>query len=128
MRIPEKNWLEWTVFVVGLVCIGVVVAFLARGALRSDSDAADVIVRLGRTEQRDGRRYVPVTLVNSGGKAAEAVRVEVVLERGGSVVERAALLVDLLPRNATRDGWVAFDSIGAPGDRIRAGGVAFREQ
>ena len=125
MRVPVKNWLEWTVFVIGLFCIGAVVAYLAADALRSAHGGAEVIVRLGEPERRDGRRYVPVTVVNSGGTAADAVQVEVVLERGERLVERAVLLVDLIPRNASREGWVAFDSAAVPGDRIRAGGVAF---
>ncbi len=125
MRVPSKNWLEWTVFAVGLVCIGAVIAHLATDTLRSSRADASVIVRLGPTEARDGRRYVPVTLVNSGGKAAAGIDVEVLLERGTQVVERARFVVDLLPPEGTREGWVAFDSAGAAGDRIRTGAVAF---
>ena len=125
MRVPRKNWLEWTVFAIGLLCIGAVVAYLANDALRSSHSAASVIVRLGAMEARDGRRYVPVTLVNSGGEAAAGVQVEVFLERGTRVVESARFVVDLLPPDARREGWVAFDSAAAAGDRVRAGAVAF---
>ena len=125
MRIPDKNWLEWIVFAIGVVCIGVVVTFLAKDALEPSRAKAHVVVRLGQAEEREGHRYVPITLVNSGGEAAAGVHVEVLLERGSEVIERARFVVDLLPREATRQGWVAFDSAAAPGDRIRAGGVAF---
>lgn len=127
MKIPRKNWLEWSVFAVGLLCIGLVVGYLVRDAASEAGTPAQVVVRLGDAEQRGGRRYVPVTLVNSGGDAAAGVEVEVVLERGDRIVERARLLFDLVPREATREGWVAFDSAAAPGERIRTGGVAFGE-
>ena len=125
MRIPDKNWLEWMVFAIGVLCIGVVVTFLGKDALVSSRAKAHIVVRLGQSEERAGHRYVPVTLVNSGGEAAAGVQVEVLLERGTEVIERARFVVDLIPRDATREGWVAFDSVAAPGDRIRAGGVAF---
>ena len=70
MRLPSKNWLEWSVFAIGLVCIGAVVGYLANDALRSSRSDASVVVRLGAAEDRGGRRYVPVTLVNSGGSHA----------------------------------------------------------
>lgn len=125
MRVPSKNWLEWSVFVIGLLCVGAVVGYLVKEATRESGAAAHLVVRLGPPEDRGGRRYVPVTLVNSGDDAAAGVHVEVLLERGDQVVERARLLVDLVPRHASREGWVAFDSARAPGARIRAGGVAF---
>ena len=125
MRIPQKNWLEWMVFAIGLILIGSVVTYLGKDALRSSQPDAHVVVRLGATEARGGHRYVPITLVNSGGRAAAGVHVEVLLERGNDVVERARFVVDLIPRGASREGWVAFDSPAAPGDRIRAGSVAF---
>lgn len=125
MRVPSKNWLEWSVFVVGLLCVGAVVGYLVKEATREPGPAAHIVVRLGAAEERGGRRYVPVTLVNSGEDAVAGVHVEVLLERGRQVVERARLLVDLVPRHASREGWVAFDSAGAPGERIRTGGVAF---
>ena len=127
MKIPRKNWLEWSVFAIGLLCIGLVVGYLIRDAASEAGTPAQVVVRLGDAEQRGGRRYVPVTLINSGGDAAAGVEVEVVLERGDRIVERARLLFDLVPREATREGWVAFDSAAAPGERIRTGGVAFGE-
>lgn len=127
MKIPDKNWLEWSVFAVGLLCIGLVVGYLVRDAASEAGTPAQVVVRLGEAEERGGRRYVPVTLVNSGGDAAAGVEVEVVLERGDRIVERARLLFDLVPRDASREGWVAFDSAAAPGERIRTGGVAFGE-
>ena len=127
MKIPRKNWLEWSVFAIGLLCIGLVVGYLIRDAASEAGTPAQVVVRLGDAEHLGGRRYVPVTLVNSGGDAAAGVEVEVVLERGDRIVERARLLFDLVPREATREGWVAFDSAAAPGERIRTGGVAFGE-
>ncbi len=125
MRVPEKNWLEWAVFALGILCIGAVVAFLAKDALQSAHAPAHVVVRLGQTEERAGQRHVPVTLLNSGGEAAAGVQVEVLLERDSEIVERARFVMDLIPRGATREGWVAFESPVAPGDRIRTGGVAF---
>lgn len=127
MKLPAKNWLEWSVFAVGLLCIGLVIGYLVREAVSQSGTPAHIVVRLGEAEQRGGRRYVPVTLVNSGGDAAEGVQVEVVLERGDRIVERARLLFDLVPRDASREGWVVFDSAATPGERIRTGGVAFGE-
>jgi uncharacterized protein (TIGR02588 family) len=125
MRLPEKNWLEWVVFAIGVLCIGAVISLLARDALRSPGAEASVVVRFGEMERRAGHQYVPITVVNSGGQAATGVQVEVLLDRDGQVVDRARFVVDLIPRNARREGWVAFDSAAAPGVRVRTGGVAF---
>ena len=128
MRVPSKNWLEWSVFAIGLLCIGAVVAYLAFDAMRPSRSPAEVIVRLGPVETRAGRGYVPVTVVNSGGDAASGIVVELLLDRGDRVVDRAQFVVDLLPRDATREGWASFDSAAGTGDRIRIGGIAFGTQ
>ena len=127
MEIPRKNWLEWSVFVLGLLSIGAVVGYLANDAFDAPRTGAQVVVRLGEPEQREAQSYVPITLTNLGGQAAAGVMVEVLMERGGVVVDRAQFAVDLLPRQSTRSGWAVFDSAPTAGVRARTGGVAFRE-
>jgi uncharacterized protein (TIGR02588 family) len=105
----QKNWLEWSVFGVGLVLVACTLGFLVYdGASSSGDEPPSVRVTLGPPAQRGGRFVVPVTVTNDGGQTAEGVTVEVALERDGAEPERGEFAVAFLPRGGTREGFVTF--------------------
>ncbi|MBA3711812.1 MAG: hypothetical protein H0W76_05085 [Pyrinomonadaceae bacterium] len=109
MNTPEKNWLEWAVFAVGLVLVGAALGYLVYDAATFGNAPPDIEVRLDAPAQQRQHFTVPVTVINHGDLPAEGVRVEVVLEASGAEEpERAELEIPLLPRGASREGAVAF--------------------
>lgn len=108
MSKPQKNWLEWSVFAVGLASVVCVLAYLTYEGARMGDEPPDVEVRLGTPERRGHNFLVPVTVVNHGDRTAEEVIVEVVLAAGAEGEERGEFVVAFLPRRATREGFVTF--------------------
>lgn len=126
MPLPRKNWLEWTVFIAGLVLLVAVVGFLAAETIAARGRPATLSVELGEPARRDTdptQVVVPVTVRNDGDHAAEAVLVEV--ERGtGEAALRGQVQLADVPRMSSRTGMVAFPP--GPGE-LRARVVGYTE-
>ena len=116
MSKPQKNWLEWGVFAVGLALVLSVLAYLTYEGLTMGNDPPSIEVRLGTPEPRAHNFIVPVIVTNHGDATAEGITIEVTLENaggsdgsGGSAEPvRGELTIAFLPRRATREGWVTF--------------------
>ncbi|HEX5708519.1 MAG TPA: hypothetical protein VFX96_14545 [Pyrinomonadaceae bacterium] len=102
----EKNWLEWTVFGLGLLLVTGTLGFLVYDGARLGGEPPSIEVKLGTPERRAHNYVVPVTVTNHGDETAEGVVVEVSME--GVEGERGEFVVAFLPRRSTREGWVAF--------------------
>jgi uncharacterized protein (TIGR02588 family) len=109
MKKTKKNWFEWVVFGLGLILVSMTLGYLLYAGATMGHEAPSIEVRLGTPERRQFNFLVPVTVINHGDETAEGVRVEVVIENGGELKERAELDVAFLPRHATREGWVTFE-------------------
>ena len=121
---PAKNWLEWSVFSVGLVLVLVTLGYLAWESVADTGGPPDVVVRLGRAEASSGGFRVPVEVANLGKGTAEDVKVTVVLEMPQGEPEEAGLDIAFLPRESRRRGWVTFRSDPGRGT-LRVGTVGF---
>lgn len=121
---PEKNWLEWSVFAVGLVLVSATLGFLVRESLAGSGGPPEVVVRLGAPRASAGGYMVPVEVANRGKATAEDVTVTVVLEAAADEREEAQLEIAFLPRDSRRSGYVAFQRDPAEGT-LRVGPVAF---
>ncbi|HEV2880865.1 MAG TPA: hypothetical protein VGX24_06110 [Pyrinomonadaceae bacterium] len=109
MSKPQKNWVEWVVFVVGLALVLSALAYLVYDGATMGSDPPSIEVRLGSPEARAHNFIVPVTVTNHGDETAEGVAIEVLLEGGGGGERtRGELTIAFLPRRATREGFVTF--------------------
>ena len=106
----QKNWVEWTVFAVGLVFVASALSYLVYDGATMGSEPPSLEVRLGTPEQRPYNFIVPVTVTNHGDETAEGITVEVSMEdAGGGEPARGELTIAFLPRRATREGFVTFD-------------------
>jgi uncharacterized protein (TIGR02588 family) len=109
MSKPQKNWVEWVVFVVGLALVLSALAYLVYDGATMGSDPPSIEVRLGSPEARAHNFIVPVTVTNHGDETAEGVAIEVLMEGGGGgEPTRGELTIAFLPRRATREGFVTF--------------------
>ncbi len=123
----EKNWLEWTVFGVGLVLVVSTLAYLVYDGATAADTPPDVEARLGEPRPGGAGFLVPVTVSNRGGRTAEGVTVEVVLEAPGAAQpERGEFTLAFLPRGGTREGWVAFRTDPRAG-RLNARAIGYQE-
>jgi uncharacterized protein (TIGR02588 family) len=109
MKKLEKNWLEWICFAVSLLLVMSLLAYLAYEALNTGQSPPRIEFRLGPTEQREGKFLVKVIAENRGEQTAEGVHVEVVLKSDGKE-ERGKFIIDRLPRQGRRSGFVIFEN------------------
>ncbi|CAN5856292.1 hypothetical protein BH24GEM1_BH24GEM1_00430 [soil metagenome] len=124
MTEPKKNWLEWTVFAVGLALVLATLGFLVRESINGVDGPPEVVVRLGAPRPSASGYLVPVEVHNPGGATAEDVRVPIHLDLGGGRREEAELDIAYLPRGSRRNGWVSFREDPRRG-RIGIGAIAF---
>ncbi|MGI8889714.1 MAG: hypothetical protein ACR2G0_02885 [Chthoniobacterales bacterium] len=108
MKRPQKNWLEWTVFVFSLVLLLSIVGLLLFEAFSFGDKPANPQMRLGAAEKHDGYFAVPVSVENQGDATAENVHLAVELQVPGREKERGEFDLPYLPRRATRQAWVTF--------------------
>jgi uncharacterized protein (TIGR02588 family) len=120
MRKLEKNWVEWIVFAFGLILVAGTLTYLAYDAATLGDAPPTIEVRTGTPIERPHNFIVPVSITNHGDLTAEGVHIEVALENGGEEVERSDFDVAFLPRRATREGWVAFQTDPRAAQKINA--------
>jgi uncharacterized protein (TIGR02588 family) len=108
MKLPRKNGLEWSTFVVASLLVLGTVAFLARSAWLESDTPPHIAIELGEPSRHGDRFEVPVLVANTGTQSAESVQIEVTSKPDAGDEERATLQIALLPRQSTRRGWVTF--------------------
>jgi uncharacterized protein (TIGR02588 family) len=109
MTLPRKNFLEWTVFAIGLLLVLTVAGLLVWDAATAEGGPPILRLELGVPQPADGRFLVPVAVRNLGAQSAEGVQIEVVLDGPGGH-EEAGYEVAFVPRRSERRGWVVFRS------------------
>ena len=109
MNVPQKNWLEWLVFVIGLVLIACVFAFLVYDALTLGDAPPAMVVQVGQVDLQGQHMVVPVAVTNQGDQPAQGVVVEVIYE-GEHEPQQAQFEIAFLPRSATGEGWASFET------------------
>lgn len=130
MTMPKKNWLEWTVFAVGLLLLLLTSGYLLYEAIRHGDDPVALTVSFGEpvgAPPSDPDHYtVPITVRNDGGKTAAEVDIEVLLLEGGKQVERRELTFDFVPHLSSRSGALTFEKRPSP-EQLQARVLGFVE-
>lgn len=125
MKTPEKNWLEWCCFGLSLLLVVAVLGYLARDAFKAGDEPPKIEFQLGETEPRGEEFRVPVAVHNHGDVTAESVHVEIVLKSKGSE-ERAAFVIDHLPKHGRRDSYVTFHTDPRTAESLRARALGYQ--
>jgi uncharacterized protein (TIGR02588 family) len=125
MRRIEKNWLEWSVFGIGLLLVIATLGFLIADAVANKASPPALVVSTGTARPTETGFLLPVAVRNMGGKTAENVLIEVVVSVDGTPAERAELRMAFVPRHATREGWVVLATNPRSRARITARAVAY---
>ena len=120
MKKMEKNWLEWIVFAISLVLVTCTLAYLTYDGMTVGDAPPSIEIRVGSPTQGQHNFIVPVSLINHGDQTAEGVQIEVALETEGKETERSEFAVAFLPRRATREGWVTFQTDPRTAQKISA--------
>ena len=115
MKAPEKNQLEWAVFMASTVLIaGVIGALVVFEVTRPDTPP-DLRIRTTETRASGDGFAVGVEVENRGGETASNVAVEVELAIPGTRGERSELHLPFVPHGAVRTGDVIFTADPATG-------------
>jgi uncharacterized protein (TIGR02588 family) len=109
MNMPQKNWLEWTVFVIGLALISSVFGYLVYDAITLGDTPPAMAIEIGQPEQRGQHIVVSVAVTNQGDQPAEDVLVEVSYQ-GEQEPQQSQFQIAFLPRSATGEGWASFQT------------------
>lgn len=125
-RPVEKNWLEWTVFGLGVVLLAALLAYLLVDLATGKDPPPDIVVVPGGAESTAAGFRIPVEVRNRGGTATE-VEVEVVLQGVDGVVERAGFALPRLPAQSTHSGWVILANDPRAGGRLVGRPVGFQQ-
>lgn len=121
----HKNRLEWTVFGVSLVVIGLVATLLLHEHFTTGGGPAEIAIVLGEPLASGGAYAVPVEIRNGGETTAEDVRVSVALI-GGGPDETSEVTLPYVPYRSQRRAWVTFARDPA-GGRLEARVRGYRE-
>lgn len=102
-----KNALEWSVFAASLLLILATVTILAIETRIWKERPPVLETQIVSTSLTEDRLTVAFEVTNRGDLAATDVLVEVA-STGKSPVERARVRIDVIPRRATRKGYVSL--------------------
>jgi uncharacterized protein (TIGR02588 family) len=123
----EKNWLEWVIFIIGLALVISSLGYLIYDAANANETPPQIEFKLGTPQLQSQHFIVPISVTNQGGQTAEDVQIEVVLENGGKEEERAELQIPFLPRSATQEGWVTFQTDPRNVERIKTRAIGYKK-
>jgi uncharacterized protein (TIGR02588 family) len=126
MNIPQKNWLEWVVFGIGLLLITSVFGFLVYDALTLGDTPPTMAIQIGQPEQQGQHVIVPVAVTNQGDQPAEGVVIEVIYE-GAQEQQQAQFEIAFLPRSATGEGWASFQAASAEIGQFKARVIGYQK-
>jgi uncharacterized protein (TIGR02588 family) len=107
---PRKNWLEWTVFGMGVVLIVATVGYLGLQTARPAVKEPMLSVTFGRPAPGPVGYAVPVEIRNASAGPAEDVTIETALEMqaGGLAAETARITVGYIPGYGRRTARLEF--------------------
>jgi uncharacterized protein (TIGR02588 family) len=110
MKRLEKNWLEWSVFALSFTLVGGMLVYLTYDAVTRGNRPPDLVVQLGEVKAQEKHFLIPVLVTNHGDLTAKDIQIEVTLTGDSETTERATFEIEFLPRQATHEGWVTFQS------------------
>ena len=108
MKLAEKNWLEWLIFVLSSIIVFSMATYLIFLAFTLGNEPPEMTAELGKPVRQRTGYAIPLTLKNSGDTTAQDVQVTVRIE--GSQPEEIQVEVDYVPRRSRRLAWARLKS------------------
>lgn len=99
----NKNWLEWTVFAIGLALTLTLVSYLTYLGLKRGEQPPVFKVTLSPPKKVPDGYQLRVDVYNQGDITAQSVQVEVENQS-----EKAQFQIDFVPEHSSGKGWVCF--------------------
>lgn len=123
----EKNLLEWTVFTVSLLFVLSILGYLGYKTFthRTTPPEIELTFKPSPSEATPYRYHVEVE--NTGGSTAEEVKIELVLEKGEEMIEKAELIISFVPQQSKREGWLNFSKNPKMADTVFSRVVSFKK-
>ena len=119
LKLPRKNWLEWTVFACGALLVLATLGVLALDAVTASHAPPRVSVKIGAVRHIADGYALSLTARNDGDQTAEGVKIAATLTprgAGKSDEERGDFQIDYLPHNSSSSGWISFKTDPRKGD------------
>ncbi len=126
MNKPPKNWLEWSVFALGLVLVAGILGYLVWYALTLEGRPPIISVETGQPRHQADSYVVPVMVANEGDQTAEHVQIEVWISVAGVELETATIELDFVPSRSKREAWASFVNDPAK-NQVRARIVSYQK-
>lgn len=120
----NRNWLEWAILLISGVLVALLVGYLLVSGLsnRGPATIRAEVVTPAATDGPDGGWLVPLTVRNSGGKAAVSIVVEGITTVDGTE-EASQLTIDLLAADSEVELILGFS--GRPEGEVEVRVVGF---
>jgi len=99
----KKNWLEWSVFAIGLTLTLTLLSYLTYLGLRRGEQPPAFKVTVSSPEKVPDGYQLRVDVYNQGDITAQSVQVEV-----ENSDEKAQFQIDFVPEHSSAKGWVVF--------------------
>ena len=123
----SKNFLEWTVFAIGLFILSTILAYLIYKTYTHEEQPADIKVEYTlQPAQHSPFRFL-LTATNTGGETAENVIIEMELQSADTTLEKSELNFHFIPQSSKREGFIIFKSNPADADSVTARVVSFNK-
>lgn len=122
----KKNLLEWTVFTIALFLIGSLLVYLTYQTITYKPSSPDLKVEHIPDPSKNAPYRYHITIRNQGQETAEEVQIEVVMEKDGQELEKAAMQIPFAPQQSKREGWVNFSKDPSKADTIYSRVVSYK--
>lgn len=113
----DKNWLEWTVFAIGLALTLSVFSYLVYLGLHHGEQPPTFRVTVGAPEKVPDGYQMKVDVFNLGDVTAQNVQIEV-----AAGPQKGSFSIDFVPEHSAGTGWVVLP---APPQRAKGQVVGF---
>lgn len=121
----KKNYLEWSVFGLGLILILSVMGYLVYQIYTQNSIPADINVEYSLDPTQNNLYRYKLTAMNSGGETVENVVIELSLVKADSALEKSEISFQYIPKESQRIGWITFNTNPSEADSVVTKVISF---
>jgi uncharacterized protein (TIGR02588 family) len=123
----KKNGLEWSLAILGFLLVLSIIGYLVYKTITYTAGPAQLYVEYSpEPGLYEPNRYL-VKVHNKGSETAEAIIIEVSLEKRGTPIEKAQLNIDYCPKESIREGYISFQENPQLADTVLARVVSYNK-